>query len=176
MQNQWLQTVEVRATTTLTRVEGSTGTLVRPAAKEESRRYQSVTFPTLIGRSHLLVKGVEACTTRDFDAEIAEESAILDPVVVNVFSGVMVNITPVLVGQDVEAKLKLHLNHVTTDARRPTEQKEGGDLFLPTVNRAYFARTGAFEQGLDVSLGWGPVIVIDKQHYRMHQSIRLRKP
>ena len=87
MENQWLQTVEVRATTTLTRVEGSTGTLAAPAAKEEARRYQSVTLPTLMGRSHLLVKGVETCTTRDFEAEIAEESAILDPVVVNVFSG-----------------------------------------------------------------------------------------
>jgi hypothetical protein len=72
--------------------------------------------------------------------------------------------------------MKLHLNHVTTGARQPTEQEAGGDLFLPTVDHACFARNGAFEQGLDVSLGWGPVIAIDKQRYRMHQSIRLRKP
>ncbi|MHC4514481.1 MAG: hypothetical protein ACYTKC_20660 [Planctomycetota bacterium] len=176
LQDQWLRTVEVRSTTTLTRVETSSGTLARPAAKEESRRYQSVTFPALLGRSHLLVKGVETCTTRDFDAEIAEESAILDPMVVNVFSGMAVNVTPVVAGQDIDVRLKLQLNHVTTAARRPTEQKEGGDLFLPTANHTCFVRNGAFEQGVDVSLGWGPVIVIEKQHYRMHQSIRLRKP
>ncbi len=176
LEDQWLRTVEVRATTSLTRVEGASGTLLRPAQTEESRRYQSVTFPTLVGRSHLLVKGVESCTTRDFDAEVAEESAILDPVVVNVFSGVAVNITPILAGQGIDARLKLHLTHVTAAARRPTEQKEGGHLFLPTASRGYFERSGAFEQGLDVSLGWGPVIVVDKQHYRMHQSIRLRKP
>ena len=75
-----------------------------------------------------------------------------------------------------EARLKLHLSHVNTDARQPTEQKDGGDLFLPTVNRASFARNEEFERGVDVPLGWGPVITIDKHRYRMHQSIRLRKP
>lgn len=176
LQDRWLQTVEVRATTTLTPVEDSGGALARPAAKQQPRHYQSVTFPALAGHAQLLVKGIETCTTRDFNPEIAEESAIPDPVVVNVFSGIAVNITPVLVGQRVEARLKLHLSHVTTDIRQPTEQKEGGDLFLPKVDRAYFARNGAFEHGLDVPLGSGPIVAIDKQRCRMHQSIRLRKP
>lgn len=125
-------------------------------ATERSEVVQRIDLPVLLGRPHAMVCGRETTALADFEAEIAERSAISYPVVRRVFAGLLV--TADIYGEEDSRVLRAEVvaAGMSEPRRRPTGGKGGGELFVPRVTNAHHAYDGPLGDGV-VDLGLGPV-------------------
>jgi len=172
LQDKFLHTATIDCVTALTPA-GPNPSFFAAATAGQSGELHHVTFPVLMGRPHVLIRGHETTTIGGINVEIAQKASVSNPVVDVIFSGL---VTSVFVYRDLDgngAEADLALIHVAEPRRRPAETKDGGDLYLPETSLARYAHTGPFDSGRRIDLGDGPTIRIDQQSYRTRQDIRI---
>lgn len=178
LQDQLLDTFQVDMTTTLDGAHFGDGVFPRSAAPTSSANdhLHRVTFPALVGRPHAIVRGHETTVIRENDVEIAQKAQITDPVIEQVFSGVVVStlVYPQQASLGVEADIELR--QVPPAQRRSPQIKDGGALYLPTTNRARFTHGGPIAPGQPLDLGDGPTVNVGEKSYRTRQALRVTRP
>ena len=177
LHDQWIHGVEVQLTTELLAVPRGSSTFsalsqVNPSSREV---LHSLTFPTLIGDTALVFKGIESAVVRDYEPEIANKTTLSNPAVQTTFRGLAVAVRPTVQGKTNGANLYVEISHIPTPTRQSTAQDSVGDLYHVNVNTAQFTRSGAVKLETKVPLGWGPLFPGEPNHLRVHQSVRFRK-
>jgi hypothetical protein len=180
LQDQWLTAARVALHTTLHEVHFSDTVFPKggagPVAGAEVRSLHRITFPALLGRPHTVIRGHESTVIRDIDVEIAQNSSISDPIVDQIFSGVILSLYVFPQQRGVGIETELDLLHVPAPQRRPRETKDGGDLYLPRTARSRFSHSGSVPSGQDLFLGEGPTMRIGQRSFRTRQTLRITLP
>ena len=175
LQDRWLRTVSMTVETELL-AEADSGSVFPASAIQTTtasdRKLHAVTFPALLGRSHVLVKGRETTAIHDFQVEIAQEKSIADPVLTSLFNGVICSTFPYRVEEGIGAKLDLSIHHAPSPTRRATELADGGDLYLEQINTFEAMLNGKIDVASDLQLGLGPSVEIGGNHYRSRNVLR----
>ncbi|MEM7202150.1 MAG: hypothetical protein AAF628_17915 [Planctomycetota bacterium] len=170
LQDELLRTVAVTARTIAE--ETATGEAKDPAGGA----VHAVTFPALLARPHVLVRGRETTAVTGIDVEIAKNSTMSNPMVDRVFSGLFLSCYayPGLSGLGVEATIDVI--HTAPPRRRPRESEAGGDLYLPRTARARLRHAGAVPAETEpMHLGDGPVLELADRAVRTSQTLRVQR-
>lgn len=179
LQEEWLSTARVDLRTTLHEVHFGSGVFSREASTATAgagRTLHQITFPALLGRSHTLMRGHESTVIRDNDVEIAQKSSISNPVVDQIFSGIVLSLYVYPQTQGVGVEFDLDLFDTATPQRRVAETKDGGDLYLPVTGRSRFNHRGPVTSARDLLLGDGPTVRLGEQSFRTQQVLRITVP
>ena len=174
MQEPALQTARVELVTALARTSATGGVFSRGAGADTDARadvLHRITVPALLGRSHTIVRGRETTAISDADVEIAQKSAISNPIVYPMFTGIVATwvVYPQLDG--IGAEVDMDLVDTPAVRRRPPETEDGVDLYLPTPTRARFSHAGHMTPGSAVRLGAGPRVTLSGESYATTQWI-----
>lgn len=179
LEQQWVTTAQIDLRTTLEEPFSGDGVFPRGEGTPSgtgSRILHHVSFPVVLGRPHVLLRGHMSTAVRDADVEIAEKAALSNPVVDDIFSGVIVSLLVYPGGNGPATEATVDLIDVPTLESHPRETESGVDLYLPRVSRARLSHTGAVTLGQDVVLGEGPNVKIGEQSFRTRQVLRIAAP
>lgn len=175
IQQEWLRTIQVEATTSMESIGSEPGVFQRGVSSDGAgATLHRVCFPALLGRPHFALRGLESTTIQDLEVEIAQRATASNPVVVNTFSGVFVSIMPYTQLEGIGAHVRIDLSHVAPTLRRPVETKSGGDLYLPQTDRSAFEHDGPVPLERALEMGRGPSLTVQESTWRTSQSLRLR--
>ncbi len=175
MQDRQLRTARVRLHTALVPAHAAAAfaTAAQGAADSLPATLHEITLPMLIERQHAVVRGHETTQVRDFDVEIAQKSAVANPIVMPVFSGTQNTMMVYPTASGPAAELRVDLTYSSPPKRHATEAKTGGDLYLSAEHTANLGHTGPLANNQPLSLGDGPLVQIGAQTYRARQSVRV---
>ena len=177
LQDQLLQTVRVDLRTSMDDVHF--GNTVFPKAHSAPSNHEGqlheITFPAMIGRPHVVIRGHETTVVRENNVEIAQKASITDPVVDEVFSGVTLSLFVYPQQTGMGADVEIDVRHAPQFVHRAAQTKDGADLYLPTIGRARFFHGGPMSAGAEHVLGEGPTLALGDRNYRTRQTIQVSR-
>jgi hypothetical protein len=161
LQERLLKTVTVRHVGRLLPIEGDTP----EQAQKSHPLLHEITAPTLLGRELTIARILETNVVQDLQAAIAQEAALLDPIVAELRLGtwMQARIAPQGTG--------LHLLLRTTSAGAPIPTARsvmpgGGILMLTDMASCGTSHDGPATPGQAIEHGDGPATVIEGRSYR----------
>lgn len=135
----------------------------------------SVRTPALRDRWHALFCGSETTVIADYEVEIAQNSAIANPVVRSVFSGIAGRFCAHSGAVGATVDWTANVNHAGSPGRRPSESKDIGDMGLVPEARRSVHRIATIGDGpQSIELGDGPPVELEggRQH-RTTMQVRI---
>jgi hypothetical protein len=163
MQEQFLKTVEVEW-----RLAGETnGVASLP---------QRLRFPTLLGRRHCLIHGIETTGVVDAEVEVAQKAGISDPYVVRHFTGMLCTVhTYGTTGSELGTSARLRVVDTLANRTYIPDNKGGIPLDQPTITRSRHSFAGRVpKDGQPIEFGHGPTITVDDRTVQTRPSLTLR--
>jgi hypothetical protein len=161
LQDRLLRTVTVRHVGRLLPIEGDTP----ETAQKSHPLLHEITAPTLLGRELTIARILETNVVQDLQAAIAQEAALLDPVVAELRLGTWLQARVAPQGSG------LHLLLRTTSAGAPipmtrSVQPGGGILMLTDMASCGTSHDGPVVAGQAIEHGDGPATIIEGRTYR----------
>ncbi|HZN39156.1 MAG TPA: hypothetical protein VFD82_10160 [Planctomycetota bacterium] len=161
LQERLLKTVTIRHVGRLLPIEGDTA----EQAHKSHPLLHEITAPTLLGRELTIARILETNVVQDLQAAIAQEAAMLDPVLAELRLGtwLQARVAPQGAG--------LHLLLRTTSAGAPipmtrSVQPGGGILMLTDMASCGTSHDGPAVAGQAIEHGDGPATIIEGRTYR----------
>lgn len=162
MQEQFLKTVEVEC-----RLAGDTDRIGVVA--------QRLRFPTLLGRRHCVVHGIETTGVFDADVEVAQKSGIADPKVVRHFSGTHCVVqTWSMSASELGTSAGLRLVDTTANKTYVPDNKRGIPLDQPTITRSHHTHEGRVPGDGNIDFGDGPSVAVNDRGVKTRSTLTLR--
>jgi hypothetical protein len=154
---------------------GAAGATAELAALASSATVLSrVAVPMVSSREAYFLRGRESTILGDYEVEIAQSSAQADPVVRQVFSGIVGRIALTSPGDEPSASIQV----IMTDSRmtrRALEERSIGVLDSDATSRVVFQRHHRFKDGEPLLLGEGVPLTVRGTAYRTLVQVSVRR-
>lgn len=167
-----LVNLELQAETRCAVVESSTGVLPTAAGAAATSLWRIV-LPVLACRPGSAFVGTEFAVISDFEVEIAQSSAVNNPVETIRQSGLWTAAWLQFEGQRVYADWMNQVASQGPPRLHPLGGKPGGQVGLVDTRLAAFPLHGEVEPGQEIDLGDGPIAAVGEQRFATRQFVKL---
>ena len=88
----------------------------------------ALTYPTLLGDSSIMFKGLESAVVRDYSSEIAKKATLAHPIIQTTFCGIVAALHPSPRGQGVGAEFRSTVTNISLLSRQASTEPSVGEL------------------------------------------------